>query len=126
MMGPKQEAQADGVRALASRDATPEFLARLANRHIHLDAAYRPWRDLWLSESFRSWSIEPLLRDIRAPLLLLQGTADEFGTEEQVKRIVAAGSGSASSRMLEGLGHSPHLQQPDMVFGIIADHLGLD
>ncbi|WP_295509707.1 alpha/beta fold hydrolase [uncultured Sulfitobacter sp.] len=116
----------DGVRALASRDATPEFLTRLANRHIDLDAAYRPWRDLWLSESFRSWSIEPLLRDIRAPLLLLQGTADEFGTEEQVKRIVAAGSGSASSRMLEGLGHSPHLQQPDMVFGIIADHLGLD
>ena len=121
-----EQRSVDGVRALASRDATPEFLARLANRHIDPDAAYKPWRDLWLSESFRSWSIEPLLRDIRAPLLLLQGTADEFGTEEQVKRIVAAGSGSASSRMLEGLGHSPHLQQPDMVFGIIADHLGLD
>ncbi|MCY0155012.1 alpha/beta fold hydrolase [Hoeflea alexandrii] len=119
-----EQRSVDGVRELASRDSTPEFQARLADRHSNPNAAYNRWRDLWLSDSFRTWSIEPLLKDIQAPLLLLQGTEDEFGTEEHVRRIAVAASCSNSWTMLEGLGHSPHLQDIDAVFDLIAKHLG--
>lgn len=118
-----EQCTVDGVRAIAARDATDEFQARLARRHLDPEVAYNRWRDLWLSDKFRTWSIEPLLHDVRTPLVLLQGTEDEFGTEEQLRRIVTSVSGLSSYRMLEGLGHNPHLQDPETVFRLIAEVL---
>jgi predicted alpha/beta-hydrolase family hydrolase len=37
-------------------------------------------------ERFRSWNIEYLLKNIKSPLLFIQGEADEYGTLNQVEK----------------------------------------
>ncbi len=87
------------------------------------DILFKAWADTWRSEPFRSWNIEDLLPSIACPLLVLQGSRDEYGTDRQVEAIVAKASGRAVPVFLENCGHAPHRQQPDKVLQILTDYL---
>ncbi len=50
----------------------------------------------------------------QAPLLVLQGGDDQYGIPAQVESIVARTGGPATPLLLEGCGHSPHLELPEL------------
>lgn len=81
---------------------------------------FAAWTGVWLSPEFRSWDIRPELNTVRCPVLVLQGTADEFGTPEQVAAITRA-IPHAEGALLRGVGHAPHRDQPKVVVARIAD-----
>jgi pimeloyl-ACP methyl ester carboxylesterase len=90
---------------------TTDLPQKLARHHDHADETFWGWNDIWLEPAFRDWNIEDRLSLIRCPLLVLQGTEDEYGTLAQVdaiKRRVA----HAQSLVLSKCGHSPHRDQP--------------
>jgi pimeloyl-ACP methyl ester carboxylesterase len=99
---------------------TTDLRDRLAKYHARVDDAFLGWADSWLLPEFRAWSIEPLLADVRAPMLLIQGLDDEYGTLEQLDRIAARAPGPASRLELARCGHSPHRDQPAAVLDAIA------
>jgi pimeloyl-ACP methyl ester carboxylesterase len=102
-----------GVRAMAERfDGSPAFLRTLARSHDDPHGAFRAWSDIWLSPAFADWSIAPLLPAIRAPLLLLQGDADPFGSELHVRLAHDAAQGPVTTHLLPGRGHAPHRVEP--------------
>ena len=75
----------------AARDAyaTTDLRDRLARYHDDVDATFRGWNDVWLSPAFRSWDITDRLPAIDAPVLVIQGEDDPYGTTRQVDLIAA-------------------------------------
>jgi pimeloyl-ACP methyl ester carboxylesterase len=87
---------------------TSDLRRRLAKYHARVDDAFLGWADIWLEPEFLEWSIEDLLDRIAAPMLLIQGRDDEYGTLAQLDRIEARVKGPTSRLVLEECGHSPH------------------
>lgn len=102
------------LRAIAAaRDAYPLGLReRLARYHADVDNAFWQWNDVWLSPAFRAFDIRAACGRIAAPLLLVQGTDDEYGTLDQLDAIAAVAP-QAQRLVLPACGHSPHRDRPD-------------
>jgi pimeloyl-ACP methyl ester carboxylesterase len=98
----------------------PEKMARY---HIEPETTFRGWADIWLSPAFRNWNIEEYVAGIRCPTLLIQGDADEYGTERQLDAIDAGLTSPAPRVLIEGAGHSPHLTHPEAVARAVVDFI---
>jgi pimeloyl-ACP methyl ester carboxylesterase len=95
---------------------------RLARHHADVDGAFRQWNDVWLSDAFRSFDIRPECRRITAPLLLIQGLDDEYGTLRQLDEIALAAP-QAEQLHLPDCGHSPQRDQPEKTLRAVASFL---
>jgi len=109
-----EERAIEGVAAMARGYGATGLRQKLARHHADGDRVFRRWSETWLDPHFRDWSIEPLLFAIRAPVLLIQGLEDEYGTLDQLDRIAAALPGCRRLE-LPHCGHSPHREQPEAV-----------
>lgn len=107
-------------------EAVPEAAGglrqRLARHHRDVDNAFRQWNDVWLSEAFRSFDIREELGSIVAPLLLIQGLDDEYGSLEQLVAIQKAVPHAKRFDMAH-CGHSPHRDQPDRLLDVVQGFL---
>jgi len=93
---------------------------RLAKYHARVDDAFLGWADTWLLPEFRSWSIEGSVGDVAAPMLLIQGRDDEYGTLAQLDRIEARADAPTARLVLDRCGHSPHRDREAAVLDAIA------
>ena len=100
----------------------PGLRERLARHHADVDGAFWQWNDVWLSPAFRSFDIRAECRAISAPLLLIQGLDDEYGTLRQLDEIALAAPQARQLR-LAACGHSPQRDQPDKSLQAITDFL---
>ncbi len=114
-----------GLRSIASARTAYErgdLRARLAKWHQDVDAAFWGWNRPWLDPAFRNWNLEEFLPRIAAPILVVQGEDDEYGTRRQVEAI-AHGARDVEVLMLPRCGHSPHRDQPEAALSGIAAFL---
>jgi pimeloyl-ACP methyl ester carboxylesterase len=86
---------------------------RLAKYHENVDAAFYGWNGPWLHPDFRQWDLTDQLPRISAPILVLQGLADEYGTTAQVDAIRRGAGGKVTATLLAGCGHAPHREKPE-------------
>jgi pimeloyl-ACP methyl ester carboxylesterase len=84
---------------------------RMAKYHRDPDAAFFGWNDVWLHPDFPDWNIEDVLPRIKVPILLIQGTGDQYGTLEQLDRIEREAAGPVTRLHVEAQ-HQPHLEAP--------------
>ncbi len=94
----------------------------LARHHADVDGAFWQWNDVWLSPAFRSFDIRPDCQRITAPLLLIQGVDDEYGSMRQLDEIALAAPHAQQLRLTE-CGHSPQRDQPQLTVQAVADFL---
>jgi len=114
-----------GLRSIAkARDAYEQgdLRRRLAKYHDDVDAAFWGWNRPWLDPGFREWNLEGFLPRIAAPILVVQGEQDEYGTRAQVDAI-QRGAPDVEAVMLPGCGHSPHRDQPEATLNAVASFL---
>lgn len=93
---------------------TTDLRAKLARYHDDVDGAFTGWNDIWLHPDFRDWNIEDLVRDVRCPILAIQGEDDEYGTFDQIERIERLAPDVERVRLAD-CRHSPHRDQPEVV-----------
>jgi pimeloyl-ACP methyl ester carboxylesterase len=105
----------------AAREAweTTDLRARLGRYHQHVEGAFRGWNDAWLDPRFRDWNIEAEAARISAPVLVIQGEDDEYGTLAQVESI-AARVPHVQTVVLPDTGHSPHRDAPERIVARVA------
>jgi pimeloyl-ACP methyl ester carboxylesterase len=110
----------DSIARVRASYADGRLRTRLAKYHAHVDDAFLGWADTWLLPDFRAWSIESLVNQVTAPMLLIQGSGDEYGTLAQLDRIEARANVPVTRLVLDACGHSPHRDQPAAVLDAIA------
>lgn len=111
-----EEVTLAGIREAREQLRTTDLRERLTRHHGELtDAVTSAWIDTWLSPAFRDWNIEASLTRIATPLLVLQGSDDEYGTPAQVDAIVHGVRGPVESQLLPGVAHTPHRSDPELV-----------
>jgi pimeloyl-ACP methyl ester carboxylesterase len=93
-----------------------DLRARLARHHEDPDSAFWGWNGIWLDPTFRNWSIEAEINNIRCPLLAVQGLDDEYGTLEQIRGL-ARRAPQTELLELSHCGHSPHRDQAARLIG---------
>lgn len=112
---------AEIARARAAYDDPASGLReRLARWHKDVDNAFRGWNDAWLDPGFRAWDVTGVLRTIRVPVQVVQGTQDQYGTDRQVHAVQELARAPVEVAMLEGVRHSPHREAPDRLVTIVA------
>ena len=97
-----------GIETARDAYVSGDLRTRLARHHDDVDATFRGWNDVWLSEAFRSWTIESLLPGITAPVLAVQGDLDAYGTLAQLDAIEHGVRGRFERHVVAGGGHVLH------------------
>jgi pimeloyl-ACP methyl ester carboxylesterase len=104
---------------------TTDLRDRLSRHHgANVDVAFRGWNEVWLHPDFAAWNIEEYLAAIQAPILILQGEDDEYGTWKQVEAIERQAGGPVEAIALPDCGHSPHREQPERALGAMVEFVG--
>lgn len=104
----------EGIReALKDRD---ELHSRLEKYHGKkagrlIDA----WADTWLAPWFRNWNIEPELQQINVPVMVVQGTADPYGSLGHLEGISRALRRRSCAFIVPDCGHFPHAEAREAV-----------
>jgi len=109
-----------GIEAARAAFETTDLADKLGRYHADPVATFRGWNDVWLSDAFRSWSIEDRLSGVDAPVLVVQGTDDDYGTLAQLDAIEQGVQGRVERLVIEGAGHAPHLDARGEVVAAIA------
>jgi pimeloyl-ACP methyl ester carboxylesterase len=104
------------IARLAEEYETTRLRERLMRHHgANTDSMFRSWTGVWLTPEFQRWDIEEFLPSIEAPVLVVQGEDDDYGTLRQVEAVLKGVHGPAESLVLPRCGHSPHTDQPHEV-----------
>lgn len=105
-----------GVEEALNAYNTTNLPQRLEKYHgDKVEMIVKAWTEIWLSDKFKSWNIEYLLKNIISPLLFIQGENDEYGTLDQVEKTVSQVKGTADKFIIPNIGHTPHKESPEIV-----------
>ncbi|MBL0939152.1 MAG: alpha/beta hydrolase [Gemmatimonadaceae bacterium] len=119
-----EDRTAEGVRAARVSFAEPGQMERLARYHgARAPWVLSAWIDTWLHESFANWSLDDLLPRVQCPALIMHGDSDEYGSVAHPARIARQLTTPREVIILEGVGHVPHREQPDVVLSHVARFL---
>lgn len=112
----------EGIRKALDIYRTTDFPSKLARHHKDAESVFRAWVDIWLTPEFRAWNIEDLLKNIRCPVLAIQGMDDEYGTLEQIRGIKRHVPHTELLEIPE-CGHSPHRDQSEVVINALCEFI---
>jgi len=119
-----EEVTRQGIREAVSTYHATDLESRLAKYHGDKSSdLFRAWSGMWLSDIFSTWNMHHDLPFIQCPLLVIQGEDDQYGTLEQVDRIVHHTSGPATPLILSDCGHIPHFQTQERVLEAAGDFI---
>jgi pimeloyl-ACP methyl ester carboxylesterase len=112
----------ESIARMRVQAASGNLLAKLGRYHDDAATTFSAWNDIWLRPDFLTWDITGLLPAIAQPVLLIQGSDDEYGSAAQVAAIAGAVRESVTL-WLAGGGHSPHRAHADAVLEKTRDFL---
>jgi pimeloyl-ACP methyl ester carboxylesterase len=124
LLAPHFFAEAFGIAEIArarERYEAGDFRAKLARWHQDPDNAFYSWSGPWLDPQFLRWDITPELAGIGAPVLIIQGDEDQYGTLEQVETAKRLCPSPVEAVILPGIRHIPHRDAPEGTLAAVAD-----
>jgi pimeloyl-ACP methyl ester carboxylesterase len=86
---------------------------------VKTESLFYAWARTWKSDEFKDWDICKDIQSISCPVLAIQGSTDQYGTEKQLDLIKTNVSGKVKTIMISNCGHHPHLEVPEHVLSEI-------
>lgn len=105
----------DSIAKIRVAYETTDLRERMGRHHADGDRTFYGWNDVWLSPAFAAWNIEAYAARVNAPVLVLQGAEDQYGTAAQLDALAVNARGSVDRVVLARCGHAPHLDRADLV-----------
>lgn len=97
------------------------FVGALGRHHDAPGAVFDAWSGVWVSADFASWDIRPIIREIECPVLVVQGTHDEYATDAQLTDTVTAIGANAELARIDGGRHVLHHDGPEVICGLVSE-----
>lgn len=115
-----EELTINGIQNAKKAFEKPEQMKRLEKWHGEKASwVLSAWTDIWLSEAFKAWSLEPVINLVQCPVLAIHGDNDEYGSRAFPEFISARTGGDASMLIIKDCGHVPHKEKPAEVLNAI-------
>jgi pimeloyl-ACP methyl ester carboxylesterase len=92
---------------------------KLARWHADVEGAFWSWCRPWLDPQFARWNITEELAYIRAPILIVQGEDDQYGTTRQIEVAQQECYCPVDVALLPNTRHSPHREAPEATLAAI-------
>lgn len=92
---------------------------------LKTERLFYAWANTWNLPRFKDWDITSDIAQNDTPALIIQGDKDQYGTDQQVKGIVAILE-NASGKFIDDCGHQPHLEKEKEVIKAIKDWLEIE
>jgi pimeloyl-ACP methyl ester carboxylesterase len=108
-----EDVTVSSIAAAREAFARTDLRERMARYHRDPEATFRGWNDIWLAPEFRAWNIEDVLEEVTCPVLVVQGSGDQYGTLAQVDAIERGVAGWFRRVVVEAARHAPHLEAPE-------------
>jgi pimeloyl-ACP methyl ester carboxylesterase len=86
----------------------------LRRHHDRAEDVFEGWSEVWVSERFRTWSIDDELSAVTCPTVVIQGTNDTYSDGGQLERITMGIAGPFETYALR-CDHWPHREEPGTV-----------
>ena len=113
-----------GLSLAKEHFADPAQVERLSRYHGDKAAwALDAWLATWLDPAYAGWTLADVLPRVTCPVLAIHGAQDEYGSSAHPTLIGERAGGPARVEILEGVGHLPHRERPELVVRLIADFL---
>lgn len=113
-----EEICVESIRGM--RAGRAHFVQALERHHDAPDAVFEAWSGGWVSADFATWDIRPLIGAIECPVLVVQGTRDEYATDAQLTETVAAIGANAAMHRVENGRHVLHHHGPELLTELVA------
>lgn len=99
----------DGIREAINQYENGTLASKLKVFHGEAtDALFYGWAKPWLSDAFIGWSCDDDLQNIRCPVHLVFGLADDYGYKPSLELLQKNLKEAPDVSLLEGQGHMPH------------------
>ena len=102
---------------------TGDLRQRLARWHADVDNAFKGWNGAWLDPDFRKWDITEFLAYIRVPVLIVQGSDDQYGTLRQIEAAQQECYCPVEVAMMAGAKHTPQRETPDQALAAMCEFI---
>jgi pimeloyl-ACP methyl ester carboxylesterase len=112
-----EDVSINGVSAARDSFIFGDFLRQKLEKY-HRDNAvpmFFGWADLWSNPAAKKWSMLKELKNVKSPVLVIQGDTDEYGSKMQVDEIKKRVNADCEILYLKDCGHIPHFQAKDPV-----------
>lgn len=108
------------VAAISAMRSNPgPIVTGLSHYHAKPEALFSAWSGAWVSDEFRSWDIRLRLASIESPVLVVQGAADEYATDEMASSTAASVGSDTPWLLVPGAGHLLHHTHSDELAELI-------
>lgn len=97
--------------------------AKLQRWHADVETAFYSWNGPWLDPSFAAWDITDVLGYIRVPMLIVQGTDDQYGTLKQVEAAQRDCFCPVETAILPGIRHVPYREAAEVTLATVVDFI---
>ncbi len=107
-----EDKTAEGIRTAKAMFELPGQLDRLTKYHGEkTEWVLKAWTEVWLSDAFSTWSLEPSISAVSCPLLAIHGENDEYGSQAFPEFLTQRSGGESRMVMLADCGHIPHKEK---------------
>ncbi|MFN8674385.1 MAG: alpha/beta hydrolase [Candidatus Sericytochromatia bacterium] len=105
-----------GIKTMIRAYEITDLKERLEKYHgTKTEKMFWAWSKTWTNDDFKSWNIESFLPNIKCPSLIIQGEKDEYGSLEQVEKIVTQVKGETLKLVIPKIKHTPHKENPNLI-----------
>lgn len=113
-----------GIKNAKQMFEQPRQLERLEKWHgAKAKWVLHAWVDVWLSDQFKDWSLEPVIQNVYCPVLAIHGDRDEYGSSAFPRFISERSGGSSSMLIIKDCGHMPHKEKAQEVITAAGEFL---
>lgn len=106
----------NGIKEAQKAYANTNLPLKLKKYHgDKVEAMFAAWVNTWLKDDFKNWHLIDELKEIKIPILFIQGEDDEYGSWNQVDISEKYVQGDFQSIRLSNVGHSPHKVVPEEI-----------
>ena len=111
------------IKKLFESWSSTNLKSKLEKYHKDVHSSFNEWCAIWLSNNFKEWNIEKYIKNIKVPVLAIQGLNDQYGSLYHIEAIEKNIQNIFEKVLIDNCKHSPHFEFESLVLKKVKNFL---